>query len=364
MARAAHRRRHAFVAKALGRVALVVPLSLVVPVGTVQHVTDLKPMITVTVGTEPIDVTPSTTFHDVVAQLGLAPKAGNLLDVEGQVLETALYPGRITLNGQTQPVDAPLYNGWHIQVIDGRNRTEGLTQDIVKIPGGRPGNPQFFLGTQPGEQVITKGVISGKVVSSVFRPTGPVHSPLEVALTFDDGPWPDSTQQILNILKKSHVPATFFVIGTQAQARPELIHAELAAGMDVENHSWDHPISPPFRDLPPKKIRGEIKHCRDVLRSLGADPTLFRPPGGSYSDRMIGIADKLGERLVLWSVDPHDWVDHTTPSRIVKAVMSAVRPGSIILLHDGGGDQSATVTALPRIIRRIRKMGLTFAPIV
>ncbi|HJP65337.1 MAG TPA: polysaccharide deacetylase family protein, partial [Actinomycetota bacterium] len=210
---------------------------------------------------------------------------------------------------------------------------------------------------------ITKGAISGKIVSSVFRPTGPLTSPLKVALTFDDGPWPDSTEQILDILKKEHVPATFFVIGRQAQARPELIGAELAAGMDVENHSWDHPVTPPFHDLSPKRTRMEIKQCRDVLRDLGADPTLFRPPGGSYSDRMVEIADRLGERLVLWAVDPRDWVDDATPKQIVKAVMRAVRPGSIILLHDGGGDQSATVTALPRIIRRIEKMGLTFAPI-
>jgi peptidoglycan/xylan/chitin deacetylase (PgdA/CDA1 family)/sulfur carrier protein ThiS len=320
-------------------------------------------MITIVVDGDPVDVTPSTTFQEVVARLGLAPKAGDLLDVEGQVLEDGAYPGRILLNGTRQDGDATLYNGWQIKVVNGRNRTEGLTEDIVRIPGGKIGNPQFFLGTQPGEQVITKGEISGKVVSSVFRPTGPVKSPLKVALTFDDGPWPDSTQQILDILKKYDVPATFFVIGRQAEARPELIHAELDAAMDVENHSWDHPNSPPFRDLTPKKIRTEIRQCRDVLRDLGADPTLFRPPGGSYSDKMVDIADKLGERLVLWAVDPRDWAPGATAKRIAKTVLDTVKPGAIILLHDGGGDRSATVEALPKIIRRIKKMGLTFSAI-
>src|SRR5439155_12080006 len=260
----------------------------------------------------------------------------------------------ILLNGAEPVGDARLFDGWDIRVVNGRNRTEHTVRDVVRIPGGKPGNPQFFLGSQPGEQVITKGAISGKVVSSVFRPTGPADRPLKVALTFDDGPWPDSTEQILSILKRFHVKATFFVIGFEAAARPELVHAEVKAGMEVENHSWDHPNSPPFRDLPPKKIRDEIRRNRDELKSLGVRSTLFRSPGGSYSDRMIRIAHNLGARMVLWSVDPRDWAPGASAKKIAKTVLANVRPGSIILMHDGGGDRSATVQALPRIIRGIK----------
>ncbi|HJP67110.1 MAG TPA: hypothetical protein VKA30_12505, partial [Actinomycetota bacterium] len=151
MARAPHHGPLRLVTKAMSRIAVVVPLSLVLPMGTVHRVADLKPMITVTVGVQRLEVTPSTTFRDMVARLGLAPRAGDLLDVEGAVLERGVYPGRILLNGLSQVSDAPLYDGWRIKVVNGRDRTENLAEEVVKIPGGRPGNPQFFLGTQPGE---------------------------------------------------------------------------------------------------------------------------------------------------------------------------------------------------------------------
>jgi peptidoglycan/xylan/chitin deacetylase (PgdA/CDA1 family) len=345
----------------LGRLALIAPLSLAFPLAGGQRLADLRPMITVVVGGERIDVAPGTTFADVVSTQHLAASAGDLLDVEGDVLRDGAYPGRILMNGEVPIGDPRLFDGWTLQVVNGRDRTEGLVKKIVRIPAGQVGNPQFFLGTQPGEQVITKGAISDKVVSSVFRPTGPANRPLDVALTFDDGPWPNSTGQILSILKKYKVKATFFVIGSVAQDRPNVVKDELKAGMEVENHSWDHPTS--FSDLPPNEIRSEIKHCRDYLRSLGVKPTLFRPPGGSYSDRAISIAKKLGARLVLWSVDPRDWASGATTKQIVKSVLDNVRPGSVILMHDGGGNRSATVKALPKIIRGIKMMGLGFTTI-
>jgi peptidoglycan/xylan/chitin deacetylase (PgdA/CDA1 family) len=332
-------------------------LALTLPLGTVDQLRDLTPEITIMVNRRPVDVRAGTTFNQVVERLELEPSDGDLLDVQGEILRAGEYPGRTTLEGSVPTGDPRLFDGWVIHVVNGKDRTEGLVEQIVPIPADRPGNPQFFLGTQPGEQVITKGALSGKVVSSVFRPTGPADRPLKVALTFDDGPWPDSTRAILDTLKRLHAKATFFVIGELAQARPELIRAELKAGMEVQSHSWSHP-STPFRELPAKQVRLEIKRCRKVLSDLGAESTLFRPPGGSFSPQVVKIAEKLGARLVLWDVDPQDWADDAKAKQIAKAVLKNVRPGSIILLHDGGGDQSATVKALPRIVRGIRDMGL------
>jgi peptidoglycan/xylan/chitin deacetylase (PgdA/CDA1 family) len=93
------------------------------------------------------------------------------------------------------------------------------------------------------------------------------------------------------------------------------------------------------------------------------DTSIFRPPGGSYSEAVIQAAEKLKSRLVMWAIDPRDWAPGRTVDEIVKGVLSQVRPGSIILLHDGGGNRSATIAALPKIIRGIRKMGLGFLPI-
>jgi peptidoglycan/xylan/chitin deacetylase (PgdA/CDA1 family) len=303
-----------------------------------------------------------TTFQQVVARFGLKPKDGSLLDAEGKVLRRRAYPGAIILNGEEETGDPVLTEADEISVVNGKDHVERLVRVVINIPGGKPGNPQFYLGTTPGRQVIQKGEISGKIVSSVFQPSGPTTTPLNVALTFDDGPWPNQTSRFLAVLKKFKVKATFFVVGYLAQRYPDLVRAEVKAGMTIGNHSWDHPNTP-FRDFSAAKIRDEIARTRRYLASINVDTSVFRPPGGSYSDAVIREAGKLDERVVIWAVDPKDWWHGRTTDQIVQAVLSQVRPGSIILMHDGGGDRSATLAALPRIIRGIRRMGLGFLPL-
>jgi peptidoglycan/xylan/chitin deacetylase (PgdA/CDA1 family) len=91
-------------------------------------------------------------------------------------------------------------------------------------------------------------------------------------------------------------------------------------------------------------------------------PTLFRPPGGSWDPKVLTVAHEQGMRIALWDVDPRDWSSSATPTSIAENVLRNVRPGSVVDLHDGGGDQSATIRALPRIIHGIRKMGLRLVP--
>jgi len=319
---------------------------------------ELPPPIGVRVQGAVYYVAPGTTFDQVVARLSLAPQAGNLLDVDGQILQASAYAGALLLDGHRQPTDVTLRAGDDILVVNGKDRTEPVEQQTTRIPGGRPGNPQFFLGVAPGIQVITRGSISGKLVSSIFQPTGKAKRPPAVALTFDDGPWPTSTAKILGILERNHVKATFFVIGYLAQRYPDLLRAEIANGMSIGNHTWDHPYHPPFRDLPDPKVTQDIGMTNKLLATFGVTTTLFRPPGGTYDAAVTRIASSLGCRVVLWSVDPQDWRSGRTPKEIIHNVLANVRPGSIIELHDGGGDRSATIKALPAIIRSIRAKGL------
>jgi peptidoglycan/xylan/chitin deacetylase (PgdA/CDA1 family) len=128
--------------------------------------------------------------------------------------------------------------------------------------------------------------------------------------------------------------------------------------MQVGNHSYSHPYSPPFDHRPRSRIVEEIARGADVLASLGTRPTVFRPPGGSYSDSVLDVGRSLGERVVLWSVDPEDWRSDRTAKDITRRVLGNVHAGSIVVLHDGGGNQSATVQALPAIVRGIRARGL------
>ena len=110
-------------------------------------------------------------------------------------------------------------------------------------------------------------------------------------------------------------------------------------------------------------MRSEMLDAKLALEQVGVEPHLFRPPGGSFSGDVVETARRMGMRVVLWSVDPQDWRNGATTTQIVVNVLSNVHPGSIVLLHDGGGDQSATVRALPQIIKGLRKMHLRIKPV-
>lgn len=303
-------------------------------------------------------VAAGTRVKDVVKRFALVPAAGELLDVDGRVLRKNVYPGRILVNGVAVPADTVLAQGDVVTAQKGKDRTEKIVRKVVSVPGGDIPNPQFSLGRAPGKQVIRIGKISGKLVSSVFHPTGPFTPPKAVALTFDDGPSPTYTLKLLRVLNRFGVKATFFVIGRPASFHPDLVKAELAAGMEVGNHSWSHPYRTPFSSFTSRVIRAEITKAQQELLSLGASSGLFRPPGGAYSRKVIDIARTADTRLVLWSVDPKDWERGSTAHEIASAVLSKVGPGSIVILHDGGGDRSATIAALPAIIKGIRAKGL------
>ncbi|MFL5797538.1 MAG: polysaccharide deacetylase family protein [Actinomycetota bacterium] len=338
-------------------------VALAIPVVTAERARDLAPPIGVEIGHRVRYLSPDTTFGDVVRTFHLHAHTGALLDVEGVVLDPARFPGQILLNGSPGVDSAPLSDGDEVSVVNRPDRTEDTERMVIPVPAGQQGDPQFYLGTTPGEQIVETGKISGKIASSIFHATGPTATPNAVALTFDDGPNPVYTPQILAILQRFGVQATFFCIGFEVRDHPEVLQQELAAGMTIGNHSWDHPTSPPFRDLSPQRTRSEIQQATDELHTLGVDPFVFRPPGGTFDDQEVAIARELGFRVVLWSVDPQDWRSEATPKQIAKNVLDHVHAGSIVIMHDGGGDQIATVRALPRIIKGIRKMGLDFQPL-
>jgi peptidoglycan/xylan/chitin deacetylase (PgdA/CDA1 family)/sulfur carrier protein ThiS len=340
------------------RALLVLAIGVTLTLGILLRGHAPNPPLQIQVAGTTRTVAAGTTVEDLVRRFSLEPPAGDLLDVEGKVLKKGVYPGRILVNGVAVPGDTVVTQGDVLTNQAGTARTEKIIRKVVKVPGGEVPNPQFFLGRAPGKQIIRTGQISGKLVSSEFRPSGHFHPPNAVALTFDDGPSPTNTPKLLSVLKRFGVKATFFVIGRSASFHPDLVRAEIAAGMEVGDHSWSHPYLRPFKSLPSRVIRDEITQAQKELLSLGASSGLFRPPGGTFSPRVIDIAMRADTRLVLWSVDPKDWEAGRSRRQIAEAVLSKVGPGSIIILHDGGGDRSATIAALPEIIRGIRARGL------
>lgn len=184
--------------------------------------------------------------------------------------------------------------------------------------------------------------------------------PLEdkkIALTFDDGPYPDTTEQILDLLKQYHAKATFFVIGNRVDQFPETIKREIAEGHEIANHTYNHFY---FKGtMEPLMMQNEIlKTEQSIMHLTGKKPRLFRPPGGFYNEQMLQIAKKLGYTTVLWSwhQDTKDWRSPGVNS-IVKKVLNNARNGDIVLLHDYIPGSTQTVRALRIILPELEKRG-------
>jgi peptidoglycan/xylan/chitin deacetylase (PgdA/CDA1 family) len=316
------------------------------------------PLIGIRVNGELMQVEMGTTFGELVRREDLHARAGRLLDVEGDILQRRADPGEVLLNGGPPSRSAALRAGDSIEVDDGEDMTEPTVKLVQKLPTPVAPNPASVIGTSEAEDVTVRGKLSGKVLREFTRPTGVLHRPREVALTFDDGPWPRTTRKILDILARHEAKASFFVVGYLAERYPMLVRREVSAGMTVANHSWSHPAYPAFQDLASSRTSAEMSRPNELIERYGTPVRLFRPPGGSWDDDVRQAAAELGMRLVLWDVDPLDWRHSATPKRITKRVLSNVGPGSIVLLHDGGGDGRDTIAALPDIIKGIRKQGL------
>jgi peptidoglycan/xylan/chitin deacetylase (PgdA/CDA1 family) len=299
------------------------------------------------------------TLDDAVRGFHLRPPAGSLLAVDGTVLAAGVYPGKVLLDGHAAPGSTRLEAGATVTLRPGRSRVEPVTRLVLRFGPDGPHDPQFSLATGAGRQVLTSGSLSHQAKLSVLRPSGPQHTPNAVALTFDDGPWPDWTSKILGILRQERVPATFFLVGQQVRRHPELLDQEVKARMTIGTHSFSHPQ--PFGPLPDVAIDREIDQGLSALADNGVSTHLFRPPGGAITTAVLSGAKRRGLRTVLWTVDPGDWRRGTSPDQIVRRVLGTAGPGSIVLMHDGGGDRSATVAALPRIIKGLKQRKLGFA---
>jgi peptidoglycan/xylan/chitin deacetylase (PgdA/CDA1 family) len=176
-----------------------------------------------------------------------------------------------------------------------------------------------------------------------------------VALTFDDGPWSD-TSAFVHMIARNHAVATFFMIGRQITASyTGTLRSELRYGDALGDHSFTHPYLTRVDD-----VRAELARTRAAIERLtGYTPCVFRPPYGAYDASVIATARSLGLATVLWSVDPSDYTLPGTPA-IVQRVLAQVRPGSIIISHDGGGPRGQTLAAYPTIIAALRARGYRF----
>lgn len=186
----------------------------------------------------------------------------------------------------------------------------------------------------------------------------------KIALTFDDGPHPESTPLILDTLGKFHVPATFFLVGKHVISHTEIAEAVVRGGHEIGNHTYTHALLPL---IPDRQIRKEIMRTHELLKKLDGDsPRFLRPPQGAFTKRSLDIVEELGYQTVIGDVYPRD-PHRPGIQKIIQRVLDRTIPGSIIILHDGGSsknaDRSQTVEATKEIIPRLQDKGFTFVTV-
>ncbi len=216
----------------------------------------------------------------------------------------------------------------------------GSWQQQAKAKGIAYTVPQRFQGATIAEAKLSQGK---KVI----------------ALTFDDGPWTGSTDQVLDILKKNNIKGTFFIVGQMLKEHPDLGVRIVREGHVIANHTWTHR----YHFMNPQVAAYEVESTSDLIyQTTGVKTTLFRPPGGMMNNGVAAYAKNQKYTIVMWSADS---VDYSRPpiSRLIRNVTRESKPGGIVLMHDGGGNRSHTVQALPQIIDYFKKQGYSFVTI-
>jgi len=187
----------------------------------------------------------------------------------------------------------------------------------------------------------------------------------QLALTYDDGPNDPHTFNLLEVLAKHNVRATFFLIGRHVQQRPDIVRELARAGHAIGNHTFTHPL---LTLKSTNEIRNELQTCRTAIQdAIGEHSNLFRPPFGGRRPAVLRIARQLGLEPIMWNITGYDW--NAPPAGVIeKKVSSRIRGGNVVLLHDGGhkqmgADRSQTVIATDHLLTRYKAEGYSFKAI-
>jgi peptidoglycan/xylan/chitin deacetylase (PgdA/CDA1 family) len=304
----------------------------------------------------------------------LKARAGDLVSAarEGKVLKRGGgQPPVVLRNGREVPITERVVGGDKIASTPGRDVVEStaaatVSYDAKPVYYGKGPLVRIDTTGTPGVKRVVKGAVSGDVVATevvtrakpaIYIRSTPGGGARVIALTFDDGPWKGYTAAILATLAKYKAKATFFTVGNRVDAQPALARQIVAQGHTIGSHTQNHKL---LGHAPYSVVSSQISiGAGEVKRMTGVKPRWFRPPGGSVSGNVYKVASANGMRTILWDLDTGDWRKPPV-MRIVDRVVNGARPGAVVLMHEGGGNRSATVAALPVILDRLTKMGYRF----
>jgi peptidoglycan/xylan/chitin deacetylase (PgdA/CDA1 family) len=300
----------------------------------------------------------------------LTPR-GDLLSLGGRVLEKGVggLP-TVLVDGRHFATNEPLHPGARMTTVRSPDLTEPTVRELfetttaVVYTGEGPIESVEVTGSPGVEEVVT-GAVSGEELSrslvsagtpSIVRREPEWLGLKQVALTFDDGPWPVSTDAILRILQDAGIKATFFMLGNRINRDPEMARRVVAAGMEIGDHSQSHKMLARAKH---STVRKQIGRGATTIRAvLKVQPVWYRPAGGSANGYVRAETARQGLRFIKWTVDPKDW-SRPGADKIARRVLKRVVPGSVILMHDGGGNRVQTIAALTTIIDGLRARGYT-----
>ena len=366
--------------KKRGPLPIILAAVALVAVGVGIYLIANPPIYSVTVNGAEQTVNTGTTVEQCIEKGFASPAAGNLIAVDGSIAQQGggtAYTA--TVNGNEVDGSYAVKKGDDVQISDGADVDEEYTETTEAVAHGTSGTDYSTLSSyyggsihvysagEDGEKTVKTGKVSGKTVEEVTKQpvdagynayVANVGDEKVIALTFDDGPWPTTTSEILDILKENGAHATFFQIGNQIANMPDIEKRIVEEGNQVGTHTWDHAsgsgqgVNLTFMSA--SEQREEITKGFDAIESvLGTSVThVMRAPGGNYYGSLVDNLSDLVTAEIGWDLDTEDW--SRPGASAIEQVILSVKPGQVILMHDGGGDRSQTVealrTALPQLV--------------
>lgn len=364
-------------------IGVAVALLAAIGVGVYFFLNPLSFEVTINGVTHTVDR--GTTLDAALEEGMAAPQPGNLLAIDGSLLaEGGGERFSATINGEaTGDGTRELKKGDVIEISNGADVTETFQTSSEEIPFERVEDENYWNGSlhvyttgSNGIRTTKTGDVSGiqlveetqPVVNEGYRIyNANVGEDKVIALTFDDGPWPDTTEEILDILEQYDAKATFFTIGNQIDSYSSTVKRAYDAGHQICTHTWDHASgSGQGVNLTYMSADEQVNEVQQGIAAISAvigteASHVMRAPGGNFFGDIIWTLQPYITAEIGWNVDTEDWRRPGVDS-IVESILS-VQPGDVVLMHDGGGDRSQTVEALRQALPTLKEQGYRFVTV-